>query len=113
MTSVTFTQSCIGAGVGYGILWLIGTVFKKTTGKEGIGEGDFELLAMIGSFLGPIGVWASVMVGSIGGLVVALIYLLITKKGRGTKIPFGPFLALGAILYFFYGNLFNAILNVY
>ena len=95
-------QSSFGALLGYGILWLVAFVFKKIKKQEGMGVGDMELLAMIGSFLGPYGVWASLMIGSIFGAVCGGAYLAITRKRRTTRIPFGPFLSLGAVLYFFF-----------
>jgi leader peptidase (prepilin peptidase)/N-methyltransferase len=101
---LSIMQSISGAALGYGILWLIALVFKRCTGKEGLGVGDMELLAMIGSFLGPIGVWISLAVGSFVGLFVGSIYLALSGKDRTTRIPFGPFLALGALAYLLIGN---------
>lgn len=94
-------ESLLGACFGYGLLWVVAKTFKYATKKEGLGEGDMELLAMIGSFLGPIGVWFSLMIGSSVGMLIGGGYLLFAKKDRYTRIPFGPFLALGAIIYFF------------
>ena len=90
--------SVSGVALGYGSLWLIAVVYKKLLGREGMGVGDMQLLAMIGAFTGPVGVWASVMVGSLSGLLATLLYLLVTGKGSETRVPFGPFLALGGIL---------------
>lgn len=101
---LSIMQSISGAALGYGILWLIALVFKRCTGKEGLGVGDMELLAMIGSFLGPIGVWISLAVGSFVGLFIGSIYLALSGKDRTTRIPFGPFLALGALAYLLIGN---------
>jgi len=98
---ITFFESLLGGFVGYGVLWSIGTIFEFFTKREGVGQGDMELLGMIGAFLGPIGVWFSLMLGSISGFVIGVSYILITKKDRYAKIPFGPFLALGAVLHFF------------
>ncbi len=98
---VSLWESIIGAVLGYGILWAVAMIFKYTTGREGMGIGDMELLAMIGSFIGPVGIWVSLMVGSLSGLVLGGLYLVINHKKRGTRIPFGPFLALGALVYFF------------
>jgi leader peptidase (prepilin peptidase)/N-methyltransferase len=101
-TFISLTSSITGAVLGYGLLWLIAFLFKFFTKRDGVGVGDMELLAMIGSFLGPVGVWFSLMIGSFTGLFLGVIYLLISKKGRFTRIPFGPFLVLGAILYFLF-----------
>jgi len=102
LTTISFQESMIGAMLGYGTLWLIAYIFKKLTHKEGLGIGDMELLAMIGAFIGPMGVWFSIMIGSISGLVIGLLYLMLTGQDRSTRIPFGPFLALGALFYFFF-----------
>lgn len=98
---LTFTESLLGAVFGYGILWLIASVFKLVTRKDGLGQGDMELLAFIGSFIGPLGVWWSLLFGSLTGALVGIVYLLITKS---RIIPFGPFLALGAISFVLLGN---------
>ena len=93
-------QSIIGIMVGYGILWVIKSLFFLITKKHGMGEGDLDLLAFIGSFTGPIGVWSSLLIGSVIGTGISLGYMFFLKKfDREMQIPFGPFLALGAILY--------------
>lgn len=93
-------DSIMGAAIGYIILWLISAIFQACTGKQGIGEGDFELLAFIGSFTGIFGIWASLMIGSILGSIIGILYLHTTGKlQRHAQLPFGPFLALGALLY--------------
>ena len=94
---ITMVESIIGSICGYGILWLIGAFYKLRTGVQGIGEGDMELLCLIGAFLGPVGVWASLMIGSLSGAVLGGAYLYWSGKGRKARIPFGPFLAIGAI----------------
>jgi len=104
LLNITVLQSLGGAVLGYGGLWLIAKIFKVITKKEGLGVGDMELLAMIGAFLGPVGVWFSLFIGSFSGLLIAGGYLLLTKKSKETKIPFGPFLALGATIYFFFNE---------
>jgi leader peptidase (prepilin peptidase)/N-methyltransferase len=92
-------DSIAGTLLGYGSLWLTATVFYWCTKKEGIGQGDFELLAFIGSFTGLLGCWMTLLIGSVAGSVVGIMYLCLSKKGRETRIPFGPFLAVGAIVY--------------
>ena len=96
-------NSLFGAAAGYIILSLIGSLFYFITKKEGIGLGDFDLLAMIGAFTGVIGVWATLLLGSIIGSVIGSLYLL--YKGslrRYAKLPFGPFLVIGALVYIFF-----------
>ena len=97
-------ESIIGCMTGYGILLFTEIVFKRLTKKEGIGVGDMELLAMIGSFLGPIGVWTSLMIGTLSGIACGSGYLVLSKQGKNTRIPFGPFLSLGAIMYVLFKN---------
>ncbi len=97
--------SILGILTGAGILFAVGAIYMKATGKEGMGGGDVKLLAMIGAFLGWKGVlftlFAASLVGSLvgGGIMLAL--------GKDTKyaIPFGPFLAAGALVYLFAGEL--------
>jgi len=96
---VTVLASCCGAVVGYGSLWLLNYGSRVLTGREGIGEGDMELLAVIGLFWGPIGVWASTLISSCLGILFALIYLIVTGQGRHTRIPFIPFMAVSVIIF--------------
>lgn len=104
LTSVDYKMSLLGAVIGYGVLWVVAAIFKFFTNKEGLGVGDMELLCMIGAFLGPLGVWFSLMIGSIVGVLIGGLYLVFSGHGRMTRIPFGPFLALGALGYFFIGQ---------
>ena len=104
-------NSLLGAAAGYLILWLIGTLFYAITQKEGIGHGDFDLLALVGSFTGLMGVWATLLLGSILGSVIGTAYLLITgTMRRNAKLPFGLFLALGAMLYFYFHEIIAELL---
>lgn len=110
LTGVSWQESMLGSVLGYGILWTIAFVFKKMANKDGMGVGDMELLAMIGSFLGPLGAWLSLFIASMIGFVGGISYLLIAQKNRATRIPFGPFLALGALCCLFFREFFVAIL---
>jgi len=108
---ITFMESVLGVTLGYGFLWLVSAVFKKIMKKKGMGEGDWEVLALIGSFLGPIGAWMSLLIGSVSGLIISGIYLVATGQSKAKRIPFVPFLALGAALFFlFKSQLLNWIL---
>jgi leader peptidase (prepilin peptidase) / N-methyltransferase len=99
LTQINYIESMIGSIFGYAILWIVAFIFKKYMHKDGLGIGDMELLSMIGSFVGPIGVWIALTIGSISGLVIGGLYLILSRKAKTTQIPFGPFLALGGILY--------------
>ena len=99
MLPISLAESVLGAALGYGILLLFAKLFLWLTQKQGMGQGDLELLAFIGAFTGPIGIWVTLIIGSWIGSIISLAYLWITKKDRSAKIPFGPFLALGALSY--------------
>ncbi len=102
---VSLLESALGALCGYGLLWAIAKIFLFATKREGMGAGDYDLLAGIGAWLGPLGIWLTLMIASCTGTVVGLVYLYCTNKARATRIPFGPFLAAGAIIYIFFRTL--------
>ncbi|MBA2307429.1 prepilin peptidase [Candidatus Dependentiae bacterium] len=97
---LTLQQSLLGACFGYVVLWIIARAFYAVRSIEGLGEGDLDLLAMIGSFTGILGAWTSLFIGSFFGAIIGLIVVFITKD-RSRAIPFGPWLSLGAIIYVF------------
>ncbi|MFC1842981.1 prepilin peptidase [Candidatus Dependentiae bacterium] len=101
---INLLSSLLGALLGYGFLFGVSKIFKYLTGKQGIGQGDLELLAFIGSFLGIIGCWISLFLGSIIGSLFGIIYIAITKKSKAVKMPFGHFLSIGAILFVLFGK---------
>lgn len=96
---ITLQGSIIGALSAYFSLYIINKIYYACTKKNGLGEGDFELLFFIGSFLGVLGWWIALILGSLGGSIIGITALLLYKKSSSTKIPFGPFLALGAMAY--------------
>ncbi len=101
-------QAIIGALAGYLSLWLLFHVFKLLTGKEGMGYGDFKLLAAGGAWLGYEMLIMVLILASVSGLVIALIQK-IAKQGEA-KIPFGPYLSMGIFLSLLYGD---TLLNWY
>ncbi len=101
---ITGTESVASAIVGSGLLWLIGKIFYVITGKVGMGQGDVDLLAFIGSFIGLVGLWVTIMTASLLGSIFGLSYMLATGTKHSVRIPFGPFLALGAIGYVLYAH---------
>ncbi len=100
-----------GLILGGGLVWTIFHIYFLLRREEGIGGGDFTLLAMIGAFLGWRAVLITMFLGSIAG-VVAAVAVALREGGLSlqSKLPFGPFLALGALVYLFFGE---AILQWY
>jgi leader peptidase (prepilin peptidase) / N-methyltransferase len=96
-------SSLIGAMAGYLILWSIFWLFKLVTGKEGMGYGDFKLLAAIGAWFGWQMLPAVILLSSVVGAVIGIALIIFKGKGKNSAIPFGPFLALGGITALFYG----------
>lgn len=97
-------SSLLGIVAGWGSLALVFYGYLWLTGREGMGGGDAKLLAMMGAFLGlqavPFIIFASSLVGTVAGLSI----MAIQRKDRHLAIPFGPYLALGAVLYIFFGS---------
>lgn len=98
------TSAVIGAMAGYLVLWAVYWLFKLVTGKEGMGYGDFKLLAAIGAWFGWQLLPAVILLSSVVGSVIGVALILLKGKTRQTAIPFGPFLALGGIAALFYGQ---------
>ncbi len=96
---ITLTESVLAAFLGYAFLWFIAKAFYLVRKKEGIGEGDFGLLAMIGSFTGIHGVLQAVTLGSCLGTILGICYLIIWPSEEEPRLPFGLFLSLGACIY--------------
>jgi leader peptidase (prepilin peptidase)/N-methyltransferase len=99
---ITITQSIVGAIFGYTILWLFSYVYTKRTGIQGIGEGDFDMLALIGAFTGFYGSWAALTIGSAVGSCLGILYYFKKKTLHTSPFPFGPLLAFGAYCYVVY-----------
>ena len=90
---ITLVDSIIGAVVGYLVLWALYWAFKLATGKEGMGYGDFKLLAALGAWLGWQTLPAIALIASLAGLIYALVSIILRAMRREEPIAFGPFLA--------------------
>lgn len=90
--------SIIGALAGYLFLWVIYQAFKLVTGKEGMGHGDFKLLAALGAWVGWIGLPIIILLASVTAVVIGLSMILFVKHDRRVPIPFGPYLSLAGWL---------------
>ena len=92
-------ESAAGALIGSGSIWLVGFLYEKIRHREGLGFGDVKMIAMIGSFLGLRLALLTLMLASLLGAVVGLIYVLVTRKDASTyELPFGSFLGLAALI---------------
>lgn len=103
----TFTSlqaAVIGATAGYLSLWSVYWAFKLLTGKEGMGYGDFKLLAALGAWLGWSMLPIVILLSSLVGAIVGFALILIAKRGKDVPIPFGPYLAGGGLIALFAGQ---------
>ncbi|SEL45614.1 prepilin peptidase [Nitrosovibrio tenuis] len=106
----TFTSihsAVLGAVAGYISLWSIYWGFKLVTGREGMGYGDFKLLAAIGAWLGWQMLPLVILVSSIAGTIVGILLITVAKRGRHEPIPFGPYLAGGGFVALLWGSQIN------
>jgi leader peptidase (prepilin peptidase)/N-methyltransferase len=105
-------SSILGAAVGYLSLWSVYWLFKLVTGKEGMGYGDFKLLAALGAWCGIKAVLPILLISSLVGAIIGSAWLLLKGKDRATQIPFGPYLAIAGWIQFFSGaDLFGMYLR--
>ena len=107
----TFTDlpsAVIGAMAGYLSLWSVFWLFKLATGKEGMGYGDFKLLAALGAWLGWQMLPAIILLSSVVGAVVGIALIVLAKHGRNVPIPFGPYLAAAGVIALFWGKTLTA-----
>lgn len=102
-TFAPLPSAVIGAIAGYLSLWTVYWVFKFATGKEGMGFGDFKLLAAIGAWLGWQALPLVILLSSIVGAVAGISLMILTKHGRDNPIPFGPYLATAGLIALFWG----------
>jgi leader peptidase (prepilin peptidase)/N-methyltransferase len=97
-------SAVIGAMAGYLVLWSVFWLFKIIRGKEGMGYGDFKLLAAIGAWFGWKMLPAVILLSSTLGAIIGIALIIITKRGKEVPMPFGPFLAIGGVAALFFGQ---------
>jgi leader peptidase (prepilin peptidase)/N-methyltransferase len=102
--TVSPTDSLIGAAAGYLSLWSVFWLFKLVTGKEGMGYGDFKLLAIFGALLGWQLLPLIILLSSVVGAVLGSLMLLVQGKGKATPIPFGPYIAAAGWIAMLWGK---------
>ena len=100
----TLSGALLGAIFGYLALWSVYWLFKLITGKEGMGYGDFKLLAALGAWLGWQLLPLIIILSSLVGAVVGITLIVAVKHGRDIPIPFGPYLAGGGLIALFWGK---------
>ena len=97
------SKAIVGAVIGYMSLWSVFWVFKLVTGKDGMGYGDFKLLAALGAWLGAEYLFTIIMMSAVVGSVVGILLIVIRGRDHQVPMPFGPFLAAAGWLTMLYG----------
>lgn len=97
-------SSLVGAILGYLILWSVYQLFKLATGKEGMGHGDFKLLALLGAWLGWTEIPAIVLISSLVGALAGISMIVLARHDHRVPIPFGPFLAIAGWIALLWGD---------
>jgi leader peptidase (prepilin peptidase)/N-methyltransferase len=103
-TYADMQSAVLGAAGGYLALWSVYWGFKLATGKEGMGYGDFKLLAAIGAWLGWQMLPLTILASSLVGAVVGIVLIFFARHGRNVPIPFGPYLAAAGVIALFWGK---------
>jgi leader peptidase (prepilin peptidase)/N-methyltransferase len=101
---VTAPAAILGAAIGYLSLWSVYWIFKLLTGKEGMGYGDFKLLAALGAWMGPSSLLPIILFSSLLGALVGVSLIIFRKRDSQTSMPFGPFIAGAGWIWFVYGS---------
>ncbi|AQQ00190.1 prepilin peptidase [Pseudoalteromonas aliena] len=102
--TISPSDAIIGAACGYLSLWSVFWLFKLLTGKEGMGYGDFKLLAVFGALLGWQSLLTIILLSSVVGAIIGITLLSIQGKDKATPIPFGPYLAIAGWIAMLWGN---------
>lgn len=103
-TYTNLDAAVIGAIAGYLSLWSVFWLFKLATGKEGMGYGDFKLLAALGAWLGWTMLPAIILLSSLVGAIVGISLIVFARRGRNVPIPFGPYLATAGLIVLLWGK---------
>ncbi|MFA9274819.1 MAG: A24 family peptidase [Candidatus Aquirickettsiella gammari] len=107
-TFTSLDNAVIGAAAGYLSLWSVYWVFKLVTGKEGMGYGDFKLLAALGAWMGWNMLPLIILLSSAVGAVIGISMMLFGRLGKGKPIPFGPYLAIAGLIALLWGRDINS-----
>jgi leader peptidase (prepilin peptidase)/N-methyltransferase len=110
-TFAPLSDAVIGACAGYLTLWLVYWGFKLVTGREGMGYGDFKLLAALGAWLGWTMLLPIVLLSSVAGALIGIAMMVLARHGRNVPIPFGPYLAIAGFVALLYGKPIVAVMG--
>jgi len=102
-------DSVLGAALGYLSLWSVYWIFKFATGKEGMGYGDFKLLAALGAWMGVWALLPTILLSSLLGAIVGGVFLALRGHDRSTPIPFGPFIAVAGWVWFLFADALSGL----
>jgi len=105
---IDLAAAVIGAVAGYLCLWSVFWLFKFATGKDGMGYGDFKLLAAIGAWLGWKTLPLVILLSSVVGALVGIALIVLRRQGRDVPIPFGPYLVIAGLIALFWGQTITA-----
>ncbi|MRW91591.1 prepilin peptidase [Duganella sp. FT80W] len=111
-TYTSLHSAVIGAAAGYLVLWSIYWLYKLTRKREGMGYGDFMLLAALGAWMGWTMLPAIILMSSVVGAVVGIVLMIINRRGFDLQIPFGPYLAAAGLICFLYREQLQTISGV-
>ena len=110
---VSWLDSLIGLVAGGGVLYLVALLYFLLRKQDGMGGGDIKLLAMLGAFLGWQSLPFIIFMSSVTGSIIGITILAVSKKDSATRIPFGPFLSVAALIYMFFSAEIIHFLNLY
>jgi leader peptidase (prepilin peptidase)/N-methyltransferase len=101
---LSLADALLGAAFGSGLLWLVAEAYFRLRGREGMGFGDVKMMLMAGAFLGLKRTLLTILVGSVLGSVLGLLFMMARRKGSDYELPFGSFLGMAAVLVMFFGT---------
>jgi len=101
---VPLFDAVLGAVIGYMTFWSLYKAFKILTGKEGMGYGDFKLLALLGAWFGWQALLMIILISSLTGAIVGITLIALKRQEQGKPIPFGPYLAIAGWIVLMWGE---------
>jgi leader peptidase (prepilin peptidase)/N-methyltransferase len=102
--ALSLADAVLGAVAGGGLLWVVSEVYFRVRGREGMGLGDVKMMMMAGAFLGPKRTVLTILVGSLLGALLGIVFIVARRKTSDYELPFGTFLGAAALLVVFFGT---------